>query len=157
MNHKIEEDSLFKCCQQAVDMTINQGTICTGFSIAKCFKNLLELTSPNEWARDFLFERVAKTYFAIYANQIGKRAGIKGKGVYYDEDSMHKAISEGLAMNEKDLAESYISKSNDLDKKIVANATDGQIAIDGNNQEINLFEEVSLEKLTEIILAKDGV
>lgn len=149
MNQKFEDDSLWKLCQQAVDTTLDQGTICTGFSIARCVKNLKELTSPIEWSKDFLFDRVVNTYIRIYANQIGKRAGIKGKCVYFDEDSLNKSIAEGLVLNEEKLVEKYSNKEMNLRAKM--DAIDGQIAMSTECNDLELYQEMSLASLSELI------
>ena len=150
MNHKLEDDSLWKLCQRAVDETINQGTLCTGFAIARCLKNLKEMTSPAEWSKEFLFDRVVNTYMRIYANQIGKRAGIKGKCVYFDEESLNKSIAEGLVLNEEKLSKTFSSKEMDLRAK--QNAIDGQLAMNTDVPDLDrLYQEVSLATLTDII------
>ena len=150
MNQKFENDSLWKLCQQAVDETINQGTISTGFSIARCVKNLKGLTSPMEWSRDFLFDRVVNTYIRIYANQIGKRAGIKGKCVYFDEESLNKSIADGLVLNEEKLQKSFASKEMDL--KVKRDAIDGQLAYSTDTPTLEKLQyEISLATLTELI------
>lgn len=150
----IEEESLWKTVQKAVDMTIKQGTVCTGFSIEKVLRNLKTITTASEWSREYLFERAAKTFIAIYANQLGKRAGIKGKGVYFDEDSLNQSVAEGLAINEQDLAGRYASKADELSMKVKKNADDGQIAFDDEVE--GLYEEKSLEWLTDFIKDLDG-
>lgn len=150
MNNKFEEESLWKLCQMAVDATINEGTICTGFSIQRCVKNLKEFTSPKEWSKDFLFDRVVNTYIRIYANQIGKRAGIKGKCVYFDEESLNKSIAEGLVLNEEKLSKTFSNKEMDLRAK--QNAIDGQIAMNTDIPDLDrLYQEISLATLTDII------
>lgn len=150
MNHKLEDDSLWKLCQRAVDETINSGTLCTGFAIARCVKNLRKMTSPAEWSKEFLFDRVVNTYIRIYANQIGKRAGIKGKCVYFDEESLNKSIAEGLVLNEEKLTKTFSSKEMDLRAK--HNAIDGQLAMNTDVPDLDrLYQEVSLATLTDII------
>lgn len=150
MNQKFEDDSLWKLCQKAVDETLNQGTLCTGFAISRCLKNLRELTSPAEWSKEFLFDRVANTYIRIYANQIGKRAGIKGKCIYFDEESMNKSIAEGLVFNEEKLVQRFSNKEMDL--RVKRDAIDGQMSMDTEGMDIDrLYQEVSLETLTNLI------
>lgn len=150
MNQKFEDDSLWKLCQQAVDITLNQGTICTGFSIAKCIKNLKEMTSPAEWSREFLFDRVVNAYIRIYANQIGKRAGIKGKCVYFDEESLNKSIADGLVLNEEKLTKTFSNKEIDLRAK--RDALDGQLTINTETSDLDrLYQEISLATLTDLI------
>ena len=150
MNQKFEDDSLWKLCQQAVDATLEQGTICTGFAIAKCLKNLREITSPVEWSREFLFDRVVNTYIRIYCNQIGKRAGIKGKCVYFDEESMNKSIADGLVLNEEKLTKTFSNKEMDL--RVKRDAIDGQLVIDTDCSDLDrLYQEISLATLTDLI------
>lgn len=134
-------------------MAVSESTVYGGFSMRKCMDKLKEITSPEEWSKDFLFERVAKSYFAIYASIIGKRAGIKGQGVYFDENVCNKVINEGLAINEETLADNYAMKAEDLRKKVVANTIPGQMSFDDTN---NLYEEMTLKQLSEIILALEG-
>lgn len=153
MSRKIEGDSLWKLCTQAVDMTIEDGTIATGFRVVDCLRNLKTITSPSEWSREFLFEFVAKTYFAIYCSQIGKRSGIPGKGVYFDEDSLNKSIADGLVLNEEKLAEAYSSKAGDL--RVKKNAIDNQMAMDTNDPLLSLYQEMSLDALVDFILSQE--
>lgn len=153
MSRKIEGDSLWKLCTQAVDMTIEDGTTATGFRVVDCLRNLKTITSPSEWSREFLFEFVAKTYFAIYCSQIGKRSGIPGKGVYFDEDSLNKSIANGLVLNEEKLAEAYSSKAGDL--RVKKNAIDNQMAMDTNDPLLSLYQEMSLDALVDFILSQE--
>lgn len=153
MSKKTESDSLWKLCTQAVDMTIEDGTIATGFRIVDCLRNLKTITSPVEWSREFLFEFVAKTYFAIYCSQIGKRSGIRSKGVYFDEESLNKSIADGLVLNEEKLAEAYNNKAGDL--RVKKDAIDNQIAMDTNDTHLSLYQEMSLETLVDFILSQE--
>jgi len=150
MNRKLEDDSFWKACCHAVDMTLQQGTIGTGFAIARCLKNLRGITTPAEWSKEYLFNCVANQYIRIYANQLGKRAGIKGKGVYFDEESMNKSIADGLVLNEEKLSETFTDKEMELRAK--RDAIDGQLAMDTEDMSLEkLYQEMDLATLTELI------
>jgi len=143
-------DSFWKDCCRAVDRTLDQGTIGTGFFIAKCLKNLREITTPTEWSKEYLFNCVANHYIRIYANQIGKRAGIKGRGVYFDDESMNKSIADGLVLNEEKLSEKY--KSVEMELRAKRDAIDGQLAIDTKDDSLGkIYQEMDLETLTRLI------
>lgn len=142
-----EEASLWKLCCQAVDATIEQGTTFEGITIDRILRNLKQITSASEWQKGFLFDVVAKYYFANYLSSIEWRSGIKGKGVYFSEDSLQQVIREGLAINQEDLANSHKMKADQLQTKVVRNGTDGQIY----NDTINIFEEKTLDTLVDEI------
>ena len=147
-----KEDSLYRICQTATDAVMDEGLTYDGLSVKRIMRKVKAMTSPAEWSRNYLFERVIKTFIAICLNNIGMRSGIKGKGVYFSEDTMNKVVGRGLAINEKDLAESYATKANDLEKRVVENTTNGQFVFDEN---MNLIEEMDLKWFVDFILAKD--
>lgn len=162
--NKMDGDSLYKLVGQAVDMTIAEGTICTGFSVARVMANLRTITSPKAWSKEYLFERWAKFLIAVYANSCGKRSGVKGKGVYFDEESLNRAVAEGLYINQADLAKHHTAKAEKLGEhaehlKVVKGATDGQNRLNTEDTELNmenLYEEMSLDTLIDIIKEMDS-
>lgn len=148
-----KEDSLYKCCQKAVDQAIAEDKTSIGyFTIDRAMKNLLNITTPKEWKKDFLFNIVARAYMATYAAEIEYRSGIPSKGVYFTSDTAHEFISKGLVMNAQDLADAYTKVASDLAEnhaiRFTKNGIDGQIAFD---EESNVYQEASLRALVEAI------
>lgn len=156
----MKELSFWKTCAQAVDMTVANDTIFGGFDMEKCMENLLNITTPEEWSKDYLFKGLAKYYMGIYANIIGYRVGIKGTGVFFHEDTKHEGVIGGMVLNEERLSKAYEAKLADLKEKkikVIAgkDVMDRQLAISGNPEEMNLFEERTLEWLVNLIKAAE--
>lgn len=142
--------SLFKLCSMAITEASNESKIATGFSMKRALEIVKTYTNSREWSREFLFDHMCKTYLAIAANAQGKRSGIKGMGVYFDEESFYKEVAGGLADNAEDLAAAYGAKAEDL--RIKRDAIDGQRAMgDDPEHPENLQTELSLETLVKMI------
>lgn len=144
-----EENSLYKLCCQAVDMTLNQGTTLEGVTTDRILKNLKQLTNSREWSREFLFEDTAKHYVAIYLAGLNFRSGVKGKGVYFSEDSYNQIIREGLYINQDDLARCHRMKADELAVKVVKDG-DG-IPGQTYNDTVSSYEEMPLSVLVDEI------
>lgn len=150
------DTSLFKLCSMAITEASNESKIATGFSMKRALEIVKTYTNSREWSREFLFDHMCKTYLAIAANVQGKRSGIKGKGVYFDEESLNQAVADGLVMNAEEIAAAYNTKTEDL--RIKRDAIDGQSVMDLSNPEHpeNLQTELSLETLVKMI-AEDEI
>lgn len=146
------EDSLYKFVKKAVEQAIAEDHTTFGyFTTDRAVQILKGLTTPAEWDRAFLFNIVARLYIAVYANELGYRSGIPKKGVYFQKDTAHEIVSNGLIANAEDLDSAHHKVLKDLEEeyaiKFKRGSIDGQMAFDGEN----IFQEMTLKTLVDLI------
>lgn len=161
-----DDKGLYTLCKQALEQTMSEDLYQKygGFSIESVLKHLLELTSPFEYSRDFLFEKVAKLYIAICANTLGQRAGMKRSGVYFSEDILNKSIAKQLFVNAKNSADSYGDVAREREDRylVVKDTIDGQLRLGLENDDdgqggMSILEEKSIEWFTNLIKEADAL
>ena len=156
----MESESFYKSCQQAISETINNAKF-GGFSIDKALENLKNITTIGEWSKDYLFERCARAYLAICAAQAGYWSPKRRSGVLVTKDTNIPDVQAVFIENAEKDSEKYAVKAEKIKDEygavLVKNGQDGQLQLDTNDIELkNIKEEMTAERLIELILAAEG-
>lgn len=133
-----QKNSFWKLCQQAVDMTIDEGPVLEGFTIERMYKKLKDIVSLDEWDKEYFFRIAAIFFMEVYLNKIGYRCGKRKSGVFFHEKIHNKIMRTGYAIQEQQLADSYQAKADELTENANIVIVDDS-GIDGQG---NIFGEI---------------
>lgn len=154
-----DRTSLYQYCQLAVNTSLDESILSgDAFVIDDAIEKVKELTSKGEYSKDWLFERLIRSYISVYANQLNMASGIKGQGVYFKRDIMNEGVSMQLVINAQDDARSRVEKATQLldahNKRFVRGAMSGQNAFEFNDDALTLYEEATIQDLIDIMRAE---
>lgn len=149
------DKSFYKYCQEATKQAIADGAEkyhgIEYLSIDGAVKALRKQTSPDEWSKDYLFERAARLYIAICAGDMGYRSGDARQRIYFPAATSKEFVSKGLVVNAQALASAHATAAEQLasdhEVRFGRKATDGQLAFD----DAGIYEEMSVSKLVAFI------
>ena len=154
-----ERTSLYQFCTMAVNVALEESLLSgNAFVIDDAVKKVKEITTKGEYSKDWLFERLIRSYISVYANQLNMASGIKGQGVYFKRDIMNEGVSMQLVINAQDDARSRVENASQLldshNKRFVKDGMSGQNAFDFDDDTLTLYEEATIQDLIDIMKAE---
>lgn len=154
-----ERTSLYQFCTMAVNVALEESLLSgNAFVIDDAVKKVKEITTKGEYSKDWLFERLIRSYISVYANQLNMASGIKGQGVYFKRDIMNEGVSMQLVINAQDDARSRVENASQLldshNKRFVKGGMSGQNAFDFDDDTLTLYEEATIQDLIDIMKAE---
>ncbi len=154
-----ERTSLYQFCTMAVNTALEESLLSgNAFVIDDAIEKVKEITHKSEYSKEWLFERLIRSYISVYANQLNMASGIKGQGVYFKRDIMNEGVSMQLVINaqidadrREDLAQELKESHN---KRFVKGGMSGQNAFDFDDNTLTLYEEATIQDLIDIMKAE---